>query len=124
MTDEQIYANPDTERSKAVAEAEAVIKEIDEHQQQTADEEQAEAEADAEFERSIFQPSLSLLDPLFEGSLMTDEEIYEDLRERTPDEPSYWERQDPEVLSRPMKFGSETRYVRKWVTPTIPGVGD
>ena len=123
MTDEQIYADPKTERAKAVAEAEAVIAEIEKTQKETADEEQAEAEA-ATAAEAIPRGSSPFDDPLPGLPRMTDEEIYEDLREPTPDEPAYWMRQDPKALGQPMKFGGETRYVRKWVTETVPGAGD
>lgn len=123
MTDEQIYADPNTERAKAVAEAEAVIAEMEKTQKEAAEHEQAEAEAEAAEDASP-RVSSPYDDPLAGFPRMTDDEIYEDLREPTADEPAYWMRQDPKALSQPMNFGSETRYVRKWVTQTIPGVGD
>jgi hypothetical protein len=124
ITDEQIYAGLDTDRDKAVAEAEAVIKDMVKTQQETKDEEAADAAADAEAEKSFGRRSLSLLDPSFEANLMTDEEIYESVREFKPEEAGYWAKQEADWLDKPMQLSNETKYVRKWREVTIEGVGD
>src|SRR5262249_43715858 len=50
--------------------------------------------------------------------------LYELIREPQPEEPEYWERQQPERLEKPIEIGNETQYVRRWETVTIEGVGD
>ena len=75
--------SPDDERAKAVAEAEAMLKKMEEDEAETARQE-AEDEAKAERRRQeILHPSMSLIkhDPKFEASQITDEQIY-----NTPDQ--------------------------------------
>ena len=72
--------SPDDERAKAVAEAEAVLKKMEEDEAETAKQE-SEEEAKAERRREeILHPSQSLIkhDPKFEAAKMTDEQIYAD----------------------------------------------
>jgi hypothetical protein len=116
---------PADERTIAAAEAIAAVERMEREEKE--EEEQERREEEARQRKMPGRPTtLSLIqhDPRYEASLITDDEIYESIREPKPEEPEYWERQEPEWLEKPIHIGKETRYVRTWHTVTIEGVGD
>lgn len=123
ISDDQIYLSAEEQRAKAAAEAEATIAVMNE-EEALAEEEEKQEEAERERYLPGRPRTLSLLDPAFEASLVTDEAIYESVREPRPEEPEYWERQEQEWLDKPIHIAKDTRYVRTWHTVTIEGRGD
>lgn len=55
------------------------------------------------------KPKLSLLDPGIESSLISDDEIYEPVREPKPEEAAYWAKQADEWLDKPIEISSEAK---------------
>lgn len=127
FTDDQIYLTPDQLRAQAVAEAEASLVEMAQEELETKHQEEDERIEEQEAEQQRVEsrmPRLSLLGLGFESSLISDDEIYESVREPKPEEAAYWAKQADDWLDKPIEISSETKYVRTWREETVEGVGD